>query len=68
MELSEDENIKKSKHCGCCNRNTLLPYEYEFTCISCGLNLIKGKNELIKIKPKKMNFINRSKNAEQKNI
>ena len=37
MELTEDENIQKyAKRCGRCNRNTLLPYEYEFTCIVCG--------------------------------
>ena len=37
MELTEEEIILKySKKYGNCNRNTLLPYEYEFTCISCG--------------------------------
>ena len=42
MELSEGEIIKKyGKHRGHCNRKTLLPYEYEWTCISCGFNLIK---------------------------
>ena len=31
MELTEDEYIKKNADiCGHCNRNTLLPYEYEF--------------------------------------
>ena len=31
MNLSEDEIIKKyAKNFGHCNRNTLLPYEYEF--------------------------------------
>ena len=30
MELIEDEIIQKNaKRCGHCNRNTLLPYEYE---------------------------------------
>ena len=30
MELTEDEIIQKNaKICGHCNRNTLLPYEYE---------------------------------------
>ena len=38
---------------GNCNRNTLLPYEYESTCISCGFNLIK-KHELTKIQRKKL--------------
>ena len=32
MELTEDEIIQKyAKNCGHCNRNTLLPYEYEWT-------------------------------------
>ena len=40
MELTEDEILQKyGKKCGHCNRNTLLPYEYEFTCISCGFNV-----------------------------
>ena len=30
----------------------LLPYEYEFTCISCGFNVIKRKHELSKIQRK----------------
>ena len=67
MELTEDEIIKKVwKNCGHCNRSTLLPYEYEFTCVSCGYNVIKKKHELSKIQRKKINFINRLKNAEQK--
>ena len=37
MELTEDEVKQKyAKLCGLCNRNTLLPHEYEFTCFSCG--------------------------------
>ena len=29
MSLTEDQIIEKyAKHCGHCNRNTLLPYEY----------------------------------------
>ena len=67
MNLSEDEIIQKyAKNCRHCNRNTLLPYEYEFTCFSCGYNVNKRKNELTKIQRKKMNFINRLKYAEQK--
>ena len=38
MELTEDEIIQK--RCMHCNRNTILPYEYEFTCFSCGRNVI----------------------------
>ena len=67
MELSEDQIIENNaKKCGHCNRNTLLPYECEFTCFSCGYNVIKRKNELSKIRKKKINFINRLKYAEQK--
>ena len=67
MILTEDEIIQKyGKHCGHCNRNTLLPYEYEYTCFVCGYNVNKRKNELSKIQRKKINFINRLKYAEQK--
>ena len=67
MELTEDQILKKhAKHCGHCSQNTLLPYEYEWSCISCGLNLIKRKHELSKIQRKKINFINRLKYAELK--
>ena len=67
MELTEDEIIQKyGKRCGHCNRNTLLPYEYEYTCFSCGYNVNKRKNELTKIQRRKINFINRLKYAELK--
>ena len=67
MTLSEDKIIQKyAKRCGHCNRNTLLPYEYEFTCIVCGYNVNKRKHELSKIQRKKNNFINRLKYAEFK--
>ena len=67
MESTEDEIIQKyAKNCGHCNRNTLLPYEYEFTCFSCGYNVNKLKHELSKIQRKKINFINRLKYAEVK--
>ena len=67
MELTEVEIIEKyGKHCGHCNRNTLLPYEYEFTCFSCGYNVNKSKHELSKIQRKKIIFINRLKYAEVK--
>ena len=66
MELSEDEIILTyAKHCAHCNGNTLLPYEYEWTCVSCGYNVIQSKHEFIKIQ-KKINFINRLKYAGQK--
>ena len=53
MELTEDIIEKYGKHCGHCNRNTLLPYEYEWTCFSCGYNVNKRKHELSKIQGKK---------------
>ena len=66
MELTEDEIIEKyGKKCLHCSRNTLLPYEYEWTCFSCGYNLLKRKHEISKIQRKKINFINRIKDAEQ---
>ena len=67
MSLSEDEIIQKyAKRCGHCIRNTLLTYEYEFTCIVCGYNANKRKHGLSKIQRKKINFINRLKHAEVK--
>ena len=67
MELTEDEIVEKyAKQCRHCNRNTLPPYEYEFTCIACGYNVSKRKHELSKIQRKKINFINRLKYAEVK--
>ena len=67
MELTEDEIIQKyRKCCGHCHRNTLLLYEYEGTCFSCGYNVNKRKHELSKIQRKKINFINSLKYAEVK--
>ena len=67
MELTEDDIIQKyAKQCRHCNRSTLLPYEYEWTCISCNYVVSKRKNELSKIQRKKINFINRLKYAEVK--
>ena len=67
MELTEDEIIQKyAKRCLHCNRNTLLPYEYEWTCFSYGYNVNKRKYELSKVQRKKINFTNRLKYAEQK--
>ena len=55
MQLSENEIIKKNaKHCGHCSRNTLLPYDYKWTCFSCGYNVIKRKHELSEIQGKKI--------------
>ena len=67
MELTEYDTIQKyGKNCRHCNRNTLLPYEYEYTCFSCRNNVNKRKHELSKIQRKKINFINRLKYAEVK--
>ena len=67
MHITEDENIQKyGKRCGHCNRNTLFPYEYEYTCFSCGFNVNKRKHELSKTQRKKISFINRLKYAEVK--
>ena len=55
MNLSEDEITEKNgEHCGHCNRNTLLPYEFERTCFSCGYIVIKRKHELSKLQRKKL--------------
>ena len=67
MELSGGEIIEKyGKNCGHCNPRTLIPWEFEFTCISCGYNLLKRKHELSKIQRKRINSINLLKNAEHK--
>ena len=66
MQLSEDEVFEKcAKHSGHCNRITLLPHGYDFTCASCGYTVIERKHELSKSSRKK-NFINRLKYAEYK--
>ena len=66
MELTEDEFIQKYvKNCGQWRQNILLPYKYEWTCISSNYNVIKRKHELSKTQCKKINFINRLKHAEQ---
>ena len=66
MKLSEDRKTEKNaKQRGHCTRNTVLPFEYEWTCISCGFSLIKRKHELSKIQRKEISFINRLKHAKQ---
>ena len=50
MTSSEDEDLEKhGKKCGDCNRDTLLPYEFDWTFNSCGFNLIKREHQLTKI-------------------
>ena len=57
MELTENETIQKyAKRCRHCNRNTRLPYEYEYTCFSCGYNVNRRKHELSKTQRKKNKF------------
>ena len=57
MESTEDEIIQKqARNCGHCNRNTLHPYEYEWTCFSCGFNVNKRKHELSKTQRRKNKF------------
>ena len=54
MNLTEDEIIQKyRKHWGHCNRDIMLPYEYEITCFSCRYKLITRKPELSQIHRKK---------------
>ena len=54
MDITEVQIFEKyGKRRGHCNRNILLPYEYEFTCFSCGFNVNKRKNELSKTQRKK---------------
>ena len=69
MELAGDEIMEQyAKQCGHCLGNTLLPYEFEFTCVSCGYNIIKRKHGLSKIQRKKFSFLIRLKYAEHKII
>ena len=57
MELTEDRiNEKYAENCGCCNRKTLLLYEWEFICFSCEYNVIKRKPEFSKIQRIKNKF------------
>ena len=46
MELSENETIERYPEQRLrCTRILLLPYEYEWTCFSCGYIVIKRKNQ-----------------------
>ena len=69
MELTEDEIIQKyAKNCGHCRRNTLLPYEYEFTCKACGYNVNKSKHKLSRIQRKKNKFYHSIEICRTKNL
>ena len=66
MKLTEDQIIENyGKNSGHYGWNTFPLNEYEFTCISCGYNVIKRKHELSKIQRNKINFFNRLNYAEQ---
>ena len=54
--------------CRRCNRNTLLEYEYEFTCLVCEFNVIKQKKQLTKFQRKNTNFKGRLTYATPKII
>ena len=49
-----------------CTRNMLLPYEYKWSCVLCGYNVIRPKHDFRKIFKEKTNFINRLKYAKLK--
>ena len=67
MELTEDKIVEKcGKQCKHCTRNTLLPYEYEWSLFACGNNVTKRKNDLTIFSRGKINFIDRLKYAEPK--
>ena len=69
MELVEDQRIESyANRCLYCTRNTLLPYEYEWTCVACGYNVVRRNNELRESQRKTMNPMNRLKYAENKII
>ena len=69
MILTDDEIIQKyGKICPSCNRCTLLPYAYEWTCLICRLIIIKQKHEFTLNQRKKISFSSRIKYAEQKII
>ena len=67
MNITEDlNNQKHDKLRSCCRRVTLLPIEYEFTCIACGYNVIEQKNQLSKDSLENLNIINKTNYAEHK--
>ena len=69
MELTQDDFLNKyAKNCGQNKENILLPYEYELTCVSCGFNENKRKNDLSKIQRKKNKFYEPNKICRSKYI
>ena len=50
MELIEDQIFENyAKQCKHCTRNFLSPYEYDYSCVARGFNVVKTKNEFKKI-------------------
>ena len=65
MGLTEDQNTEDfGKQCMQSLRNTLLPYYNDWTCFSCGDQVIKQKNVLNFIVS--ILFINRIERVEKK--
>ena len=57
MGLTKGKLIEKyPKEVMHCLRNTSLPYEYEWTCLSCGYNVIEGIIQFTKIQRGKISF------------
>ena len=54
MELTEDQNFEKqAKRCFYCTRDTILPSEYKWTCLSSGYNVTKRNNDNTKTQRKR---------------
>ena len=67
MILTDNQIIEKyGKNCPSCDRNCMLPYEYEYTCYFCNHTIIKTKKELSNISRKKQNFALRLNYAKKK--
>ena len=67
MILGEDQILQKyAKKCLSCDRNGLLPYQYEWSCYFCNYNIMKQNHELTLTQRKRLTFSSRLKNAEKK--
>ena len=66
MKLTEKEIIQTyGQHCMHCTKDTLQPYEDEYSCVACGIIIARTKNQLLQIQRKKIYFTNRLKYAEK---
>ena len=54
MNLTEGKKIVRKTKRNPCTGNSLSPFEYEYTSISCGKNVIKRKIDLIQSSRKKI--------------